>query len=167
MLPEEMEGGERQSSSTNNNNNNNRASHKVLVAVKAEKVISKAALAWALTHVVHPGDCITLLAIIPKEKTSKPLLSLIYLFIFNNSIITKTSLHVFLNIKKCYLSYEAKFVGGIFPMNVAGRRFWNFTLFRGDCGSSQREKLQEKIYQISESCSQMALQFRNQIEVTV
>ena len=95
MLPEEMEGGERQSSSTNNNNNNNRASHKVLVAVKAEKVISKAALAWALTHVVHPGDCITLLAIIPKEKTSKPLLSLIYLFIFNNSIVAKTSLHVF------------------------------------------------------------------------
>ena len=93
MLPEEMEGGERQSSSTNNNNN--RASHKVLVAVKAEKVISKAALAWALTHVVHPGDCITLLAIIPKEKTSKPLLSLIYLFIFNNSIVAKTSLHVF------------------------------------------------------------------------
>ena len=79
MLPEEMEGGERQSSSTNNNN---RASHKVLVAVKAEKVISKAALAWALTHVVHPGDCITLLAIIPKEKTSKPLLSLILFYLF-------------------------------------------------------------------------------------
>ncbi|KAK7815452.1 inactive protein kinase [Quercus suber] len=118
MLPEEMEGSERQSrSTTTTNNNNNRASHKVLVAVKAEKVISKAALAWALTHVVHPGDCITLLAIIPKEKTS--------------------------------------------------RRFWNFTLFRGDCSSSQREKLPEKIHQISESCSQMALQFRNQIEVKV
>ena len=76
MLPEEMVGSERQSRPTTNNNN--RASHKVLVAVKAEKVISKAALAWALTHVVHPGDCITLLAIIPKEKTSKSLLSIFF-----------------------------------------------------------------------------------------
>lgn len=80
MLPEEMEGSERQSSTTTTANNNNRASHKVLVAVKAEKVIAKAALAWALTHVVHPGDCITLLAIIPKEKTSKSLLSLNFFF---------------------------------------------------------------------------------------
>ncbi|KAL3640793.1 hypothetical protein CASFOL_015761 [Castilleja foliolosa] len=35
----------------------------VIVAVKAEKVISKSGLAWALTHVARPGDCITLLAI--------------------------------------------------------------------------------------------------------
>ena len=44
--------------------------YKVVVAIKAEKVISKAALAWALNHVVHPGDCITLLAVLPNEKTS-------------------------------------------------------------------------------------------------
>ncbi|KAK3424730.1 hypothetical protein EUGRSUZ_F01501 [Eucalyptus grandis] len=36
---------------------------KVVVAVRAEKVVSKAALAWALSHVVQPGDNITLLAI--------------------------------------------------------------------------------------------------------
>ncbi|XP_028082719.1 inactive protein kinase SELMODRAFT_444075-like isoform X1 [Camellia sinensis] len=40
------------------------AADKVIVAVKAEKVISKTALAWALTHVVRPGDCITLLAVL-------------------------------------------------------------------------------------------------------
>ena len=104
MLPEEMEGSERQSrSTTTTTTTNNRASHKVLVAVKAEKVISKAALAWALTHVVHPGDCITLLAIIPKEKTSNSLLSIfLFFFFFNNSIVARTSLCVFfLNIRKC------------------------------------------------------------------
>ncbi|KAL9143720.1 hypothetical protein ABFS82_14G252700 [Erythranthe guttata] len=42
---------------------------KVIVAVKAEKVISKAALAWALTHAARPGDCITLLAIFSEKKT--------------------------------------------------------------------------------------------------
>lgn len=42
---------------------------KVIVAVKAEKVITKTALAWALTHVVRPGDCITLLAVFADDKT--------------------------------------------------------------------------------------------------
>ena len=45
------------------------SSGQVIVAVKAEKVITKTAMAWALTHVVHPGDCITLLAVFPEEKT--------------------------------------------------------------------------------------------------
>lgn len=54
-----MEGSERQSNTA----------AKIVVAVKAERVISKSALAWALTHVVHPGDGITLLAIFPAEKT--------------------------------------------------------------------------------------------------
>ncbi|TYJ28642.1 hypothetical protein E1A91_A06G014200v1 [Gossypium mustelinum] len=90
---------------------------KVVVAVKAERVISKTALAWALTHVVRPGDCVTLLAIFPGEKK--------------------------------------------------GKRFWNFPILTGDCGSNMKEELPEKICQISESCSQMVLQFHNQIEVTV
>ncbi|KAL8544471.1 hypothetical protein ACS0TY_004868 [Phlomoides rotata] len=34
---------------------------KVVAAVKASKEIPKTALVWALTHVVQPGDCITLL----------------------------------------------------------------------------------------------------------
>ncbi|KAK6125099.1 hypothetical protein DH2020_041163 [Rehmannia glutinosa] len=36
---------------------------KVVVAVKASKDIPKTALVWALTHVVQPGDCITLLVV--------------------------------------------------------------------------------------------------------
>ncbi|PPD92267.1 hypothetical protein GOBAR_DD10811 [Gossypium barbadense] len=36
---------------------------KVVVAVKASKEIPKTALVWALTHVVQPGDCITLLVV--------------------------------------------------------------------------------------------------------
>ncbi|KAL1559126.1 non-specific serine/threonine protein kinase [Salvia divinorum] len=36
---------------------------KVLVAVKAAKVIPKTALIWALTHVVQPGDCVSLLVL--------------------------------------------------------------------------------------------------------
>ncbi|KAI3785523.1 hypothetical protein L1987_44642 [Smallanthus sonchifolius] len=44
----------------------------VIVAVKAEeKVVSKEALAWALTHVVHPGDCVMLLAVISSAKSSQ------------------------------------------------------------------------------------------------
>ncbi|KAL8466036.1 hypothetical protein ACS0TY_035232 [Phlomoides rotata] len=37
---------------------------KVVAAVKASKEIPKTALVWALTHVVQPGDCITLLVVI-------------------------------------------------------------------------------------------------------
>ena len=46
----------------------NLAFGKVVVAVRAERVISKTALAWALTHVVRPGDSVTLLTIFPDEK---------------------------------------------------------------------------------------------------
>ncbi|KAL4283919.1 hypothetical protein GQ457_16G014300 [Hibiscus cannabinus] len=90
---------------------------KVVVAVKAERIISKTSLAWALTHVVRPADCVTLLA--------------------------------------------------IFPAARKGKRFWNFPILTGDCGSNIREELPERICQISESCSQMVLQFHNQVEVTV
>ncbi|KAJ0085871.1 hypothetical protein Patl1_09064 [Pistacia atlantica] len=90
---------------------------RVVVAVRAEKVISKKALAWALTHVVHPGDGITLLAVFPAEKS--------------------------------------------------GRRFWRFPRLNGERKSSHAEKLPDRICKISESCSQMVLQFHNQIEVRV
>ena len=40
---------------------------KVIVAVKASKEIPKTALVWALTHVVHIGDCITLLVVVPSQ----------------------------------------------------------------------------------------------------
>ncbi|KAL4583723.1 hypothetical protein LXL04_008306 [Taraxacum kok-saghyz] len=40
----------------------------VVVAVKASREIPKSALVWALTHVVQPGHCITLLVVIPSGK---------------------------------------------------------------------------------------------------
>jgi hypothetical protein len=54
------------------------SSNKVLVAVKAEKVISNTALAWALTNIVHSSDSITLLAVYSTEKNG------IILFLFNS-----------------------------------------------------------------------------------
>ncbi|XAR64086.1 Non-specific serine/threonine protein kinase [Bertholletia excelsa] len=94
------------------------APEKVVVAVKAEKVISKNALAWALTHVVHPRDCITLLAVLFRPKSIK-------------------------------------------------RSLWSFPRLTGDCSTGDREKFPEKVFQISESCSQMVLQLHNQSEVRV
>lgn len=44
---------------------------KVLVAVRASKEIPKTALVWALTHVVQPGDCITLLVVVPSQSSGK------------------------------------------------------------------------------------------------
>ncbi|XP_038718490.1 inactive protein kinase SELMODRAFT_444075-like isoform X2 [Tripterygium wilfordii] len=94
-----------------------RAVERVVVAVKAEKVIARTALAWALTHVVDPGDCITLLAVFSSSKSSK--------------------------------------------------RFWNIPWLTGDCSSSHRQRFPDRICEISESCSQMVLQFHNQPEVRV
>lgn len=44
---------------------------KVVVAVKASKEIPKTALVWALTHVVQPGDCITLLVVVSSHSSGK------------------------------------------------------------------------------------------------
>lgn len=44
---------------------------KVIVAVKASKEIPKTALIWSLTHVVQPGDCITLLVVVPSQSSGK------------------------------------------------------------------------------------------------
>ncbi|XXG57200.1 hypothetical protein AAC387_Pa03g4419 [Persea americana] len=46
---------------------------KVVVAVKASKEIPKTALLWALTHVVQPGDCITLLVVVPAQSSGRKL----------------------------------------------------------------------------------------------
>ena len=45
-----------------------RLSEKVFVAVKVEREVSKAAMVWALTHVVRPGDSITLLALLASRR---------------------------------------------------------------------------------------------------
>lgn len=42
---------------------------KVVVAVKASKDIPRTALVWALTHVVEPGDCISLLVVVPSQSS--------------------------------------------------------------------------------------------------
>ncbi|URE28646.1 STYKc [Musa troglodytarum] len=42
----------------------------VVVAVRAEREISKTALAWALTHVVRPGDVVTLLAVLTDREAT-------------------------------------------------------------------------------------------------
>lgn len=89
----------------------------VVVAIKAERDVSKDPLAWALTHVVRPGDCISLLA--------------------------------------------------VFPDRTSGRRLWNFPRLTGNCAGIEGGNLPERIVEISESCSQMALQFNNQIQVKV
>ncbi|XP_077217245.1 inactive protein kinase SELMODRAFT_444075-like [Tasmannia lanceolata] len=44
---------------------------KVVVAVKASKEIPRTALIWALTHVVQPGDCITLLVVVPAHSSGR------------------------------------------------------------------------------------------------
>ncbi|GFZ11752.1 kinase with adenine nucleotide alpha hydrolases-like domain-containing protein [Actinidia rufa] len=46
---------------------------KVVAAVKASKEIPKTALVWALTHVVQPGDCITLLVVVPSGSSGRKL----------------------------------------------------------------------------------------------
>ena len=48
----------------------------VVVAVKASKEVSRTALVWALTHVVQPGDCITLLVVVPSQGSGYLALSL-------------------------------------------------------------------------------------------
>ncbi|XP_024980582.1 inactive protein kinase SELMODRAFT_444075-like isoform X2 [Cynara cardunculus var. scolymus] len=49
------------------------AAEKVVVAVKASKEIPKTALVWALTHVVQPGHCITLLVVMPGQSSGRKL----------------------------------------------------------------------------------------------
>nr|GEY07023.1 inactive protein kinase SELMODRAFT_444075-like [Tanacetum cinerariifolium] len=46
---------------------------KVVVAVKASKEIRKTALVWALTHVVQPGHCITLLVVSSSQSHGRKL----------------------------------------------------------------------------------------------
>ncbi|KAG5137103.1 hypothetical protein JHK82_021834 [Glycine max] len=46
---------------------------KVIVAVKASKEIPKTALVWSLSHVVQPGDCITLLVVVPSQSSGRRL----------------------------------------------------------------------------------------------
>jgi len=55
---------------------------KVIVAVKASKEIPKSALVWSLTHVVQPGDCITLLVVVPSQSSGHFSIAFFCFFIF-------------------------------------------------------------------------------------
>lgn len=50
-------------------------------------------------------------------------------------------------------------------MVVTGRKFWSFPRLTRDCRNDDRTKFPDRVFQISESCSQMVLQFHDQIEV--
>lgn len=58
------------------------SAEKVVVAVKASKEIPKTALVWALTHVVQPGHCITLLVVLPAQTSGN-----VFLYVYNISLI--------------------------------------------------------------------------------
>ena len=120
----------------------------VVIAVKAEKVMSKSALAWALTHVVHPGDCITLLAVFTNEKSGNTDSQLL-----KNLLLLSTFLFWIVDYLSCLM--------------CVGKKFWNFPRLAGDCGSNQLERLPDRVCEISENCSQMVVQFYNQIEVSL
>ncbi|KAK4781997.1 hypothetical protein SAY86_016099 [Trapa natans] len=90
---------------------------KVVVAVRADKVVSKTALAWALTHVVQPGEGIILLAVFSSKRT--------------------------------------------------GRKLWKFPRLSGDPSDGDRQEMVDRISRISESCSQMVLQFHDHVQVRV
>ncbi|XP_074294932.1 inactive protein kinase SELMODRAFT_444075 [Silene latifolia] len=53
--------------------NNNNGVEKVMVVVKASKEVPKTALVWALSHIVQPGDCITLLVVVPPPSSGRKL----------------------------------------------------------------------------------------------
>lgn len=59
---------------------------KVVVAVKASKEIPKTALVWALTHVVQPGDCITLLVVVPSQSSGMQVFFYEFCFLSRNKI---------------------------------------------------------------------------------
>lgn len=61
---------------------------KVVVAVKASKEIPKTALVWALTHVVHAGDCITLLVVVPSQSSGAFSISLVNVCFFAFQILS-------------------------------------------------------------------------------
>lgn len=61
---------------------------KVIVAVKASsKEIPKTALVWSLTHVVQPGDCITLLVVVPSQSSGDSFFYLVLCFFFWSDIV--------------------------------------------------------------------------------
>lgn len=68
---------------------------KVVVAVKASKEIPKTALVWALTHVVQPGDCITLLVVISSHSSGNNFLHILISYLLYLESLILVVPHVF------------------------------------------------------------------------
>ncbi|KAB5563884.1 hypothetical protein DKX38_003938 [Salix brachista] len=111
---------------------------KVVVAVKASKEIPKTALVWALTHVVQPGDCITLLVVVPSQSSVDHFFTLGFQYQSNSALS--------------------------FPF-IGSRRLWGFPRFTADCANGHRKShlgaTSDQKFDITDSCSQMILQLHD------
>lgn len=117
------------------NTTRHRTTENVIVAVRADNEISRTALAWALAHVVRPGDSITILAVVPGQSRG-------------NSVIPPP--------------FEGNLGNSDLILgfgDVVGKKLWILPRFAGDCASRHRKSSPDRRCQISESCSQMVLQF--------
>ncbi|KAG2292272.1 hypothetical protein Bca52824_038941 [Brassica carinata] len=114
---------------------------KVLVAVKASREISKTALVWALTHIVHPGDCITLVVVVTSHNAGTTFSSLV---LSHGDVLTYVLIH-------CLV--------------CLGRKLWTLPKFAGDCASGHRKPHSDAIPEIksdlTDTCSQMILQLHD------
>lgn len=63
------------------------------------------------------------------------------------------------------ITMHALYVDESYGLIITGRKFWSFSKLKKDNRDDERSKLPDQVFQISESCSQMVLQFRDQIEV--
>ena len=122
---------------------------KVIVAVKASREIPKTALIWALTHVAQPGDCITLIVVVPSQ---------------NSGTFSCLGLSLF----GCFVfSVYSSLI--LFSDECVGRKLWGFTrsfpMFAGDCASGHRKPHSEALPAIksdlTDTCSQMILQLHD------
>ncbi|KAL5057031.1 hypothetical protein RYX36_028635 [Vicia faba] len=120
---------------------------KVIVAVKASKEIPKTALVWSLTHVVQPGDCITLLVVVPSQNSGHFLLDSFVLLNF------------------VYVCDPLRVTNDVTAL-VIGRKLWGFPRFAGDCANGHKKSAtagasSENKNDITDSCSQMILQLHD------
>ena len=117
------------------------AAERVVVAAKISKVIPRAALVWALTHVVQPGGFITLLVVVPAPSSGSLSHILVSPWLFLPQTIVTRNL-----------------------LDSSGKKLWGFPKFAGDCASGHRRFLAGNALEIrsdiADTCSQMMLQLQ-------
>lgn len=79
---------------------------KVVVAVKASKEIPKTALVWALTHVVQPGDCITLLVVVSSQSSGNFSLCNCSCPLSTNNLVQFNVVNIFLSVSNLHFNYH-------------------------------------------------------------